>query len=54
MNIIRETEEAGRIKPDGDVAPSHYNVEFTFDADVKCAITIYYFATEEITNKQAV
>lgn len=27
----------------------HYNIEFTFDCDVKCAITIYYFATEEIT-----
>jgi len=38
------------------VEPSstHYNVEFTFDSDVKCAITIYYFATEEIVNKQAV
>ena len=26
-----------------------YNIQFTFDADVKCAITIYYFCTEEIT-----
>lgn len=33
---------------------SRYNIEFTFDSDVKCAITIYYFATEEIVNKQAV
>ena len=30
-----------------------YNIEFSFDTDVKCAITIYYFATEEISNKQA-
>ncbi|XP_015907254.1 E3 ubiquitin-protein ligase MGRN1 [Parasteatoda tepidariorum] len=26
-----------------------YNIEFTFDSDVRCAITIYYFCTEEIT-----
>ena len=26
-----------------------YNLQFTFDADVRCAITIYYFCTEEIT-----
>ena len=26
-----------------------YNLQFTFDADVRCAITIYYFCTEDIT-----
>lgn len=26
-----------------------YNLQFTFDADVRCAVTIYYFCTEEIT-----
>ncbi len=26
-----------------------YNVTFTFDSDVRCAVTIYYFCTEEIT-----
>ncbi|CAI9735227.1 E3 ubiquitin-protein ligase MGRN1-like [Octopus vulgaris] len=31
-----------------------YNIEFTFDSDVKCAITIYYFAMEEINNGQLV
>jgi len=45
------------VKDDDDNAmePSstRYNIEFTFDSDVKCAITIYYFATEEIVNKQA-
>ncbi len=30
-----------------------YNLEFTFDTDVRVAITIYYFATEEISNGQA-
>jgi len=45
------------VKDDGDTTEStstHYNIEFTFDSDVKCAITIYYFATEEIINKHAV
>lgn len=37
-----------------DETSQKYNIEFTFDTDVKCAITIYYFATEEISNKQAV
>jgi len=37
-----------------DEISQKYNIEFTFDTDVKCAITIYYFATEEISNKQAV
>lgn len=27
-----------------------YNIEFVFDADMKCAIKIYYFCTEEIVN----
>lgn len=26
-----------------------FNIEFIFDADAKCAITIYYFCTEELT-----
>ncbi|KAK9298012.1 hypothetical protein QLX08_008528 [Tetragonisca angustula] len=38
---------------DGDLdkKSSRYNIEFTFDCDVRCAITIYYFCTEEITTK---
>lgn len=36
-----------------DPTSANYNIEFVFDSDVKCAITIYYFATEEIVNKQA-
>ena len=31
-----------------------YNLEFTFDSDVRCAITIYYFATEEFRDGQMV
>ncbi|XP_055927387.1 E3 ubiquitin-protein ligase MGRN1-like isoform X3 [Argiope bruennichi] len=26
-----------------------YNIEFSFDSDVRCNITIYYFCTEEVT-----
>ncbi|KOX75946.1 hypothetical protein WN51_12376 [Melipona quadrifasciata] len=38
---------------DGDLdkKSNRYNIEFTFDCDVRCAITIYYFCTEEITTK---
>ncbi|XP_060826712.1 E3 ubiquitin ligase Rnf157 isoform X2 [Bombus pascuorum] len=38
---------------DGDIdkKSNRYNIEFTFDCDVRCAITIYYFCTEEITTK---
>lgn len=28
---------------------SPFNVEFTFDCDVRCAITIYYFCSEELS-----
>ena len=31
-----------------------YNIEFTFDADARCAITIYYFTTESIEGQHAV
>ena len=35
---------------DPDAAPyTKYNIEFTFDTDVRVAITIHYFATEEVT-----
>lgn len=29
---------------------SSFNLEFTFDCDVRCAITIYYFCSEEFTS----
>lgn len=32
------------------VSAAAYNIEFVYDADVKCAITIYYFCTEEVTS----
>jgi len=54
---FREAEDRLNVKDDNNTvepSSSRYNIEFTFDSDVKCAITIYYFATEEIVNKQAV
>ncbi|KAF6019226.1 hypothetical protein EB796_022467 [Bugula neritina] len=42
----------------GDAAPpqdhSTYNIEFVFDSDATCKITILYFATEEVVNGVAV
>ncbi|KAF5271935.1 hypothetical protein FQA39_LY07952 [Lamprigera yunnana] len=46
----------GKARQDGDHRDAElgkgppFNVEFTFDCDVRCAITIYYFCTEEITS----
>ncbi|KAF5307905.1 hypothetical protein FQR65_LT06472 [Abscondita terminalis] len=46
----------GKARSDGDHRDvelgkgSPFNIEFIFDCDVRCAITIYYFCTEEITS----
>ncbi|XP_011860425.1 PREDICTED: RING finger protein 157 [Vollenhovia emeryi] len=39
---------------DGDIdkKPNRFNIEFVFDCDVRCAITIYYFCTEEFSTKE--
>ena len=31
-----------------------YNIEFTFDCDVDCSVTIFYFCTEEVNGQAAV
>ncbi|XP_077490563.1 LOW QUALITY PROTEIN: mahogunin ring finger 1 [Amblyomma americanum] len=50
LRFVRVQEES---KVDDEVTeaspPCRYNIEFTFDTDVRCAITIHYFCTEEIT-----
>jgi len=38
------------ITPTPPTDHKRYNVEFTFDTDVKVAITIHYFATEEVSS----
>ena len=57
--IQEETEAEKENKGDGDGNANtedntSYNIEFTFDSDVRVAVTIYYFATEEINAGQAV
>ncbi|XP_013182357.1 PREDICTED: E3 ubiquitin-protein ligase MGRN1 isoform X1 [Papilio xuthus] len=40
----------GMIKSvDCNVKGTYYNIEFTFDCDARCAITVFYFCTEEVT-----
>ncbi|GAB6029306.1 hypothetical protein CHUAL_005071 [Chamberlinius hualienensis] len=36
------------------MSKTSYNIEFTFDCDIKCAITISYFCTEDITANGAI
>ncbi|XP_074649364.1 putative E3 ubiquitin-protein ligase MGRN1 isoform X1 [Tubulanus polymorphus] len=37
------------MKPEDSTEPqTKYNIEFTFDADARCAITIFYFTSEEV------
>lgn len=59
VNIRKESLRFVRIQDESlkaddeatDVAPPcRYNIEFTFDTDVRCAITIHYFCSEEITS----
>ncbi|XP_043865278.1 E3 ubiquitin-protein ligase MGRN1 isoform X2 [Drosophila mojavensis] len=38
----------GGVDKGTEIVPPNYNVEFTFDSDAKCAITIYYFCTEDV------
>ncbi|CAN7945288.1 unnamed protein product, partial [Ixodes hexagonus] len=58
VNIRKESLRFIKIqdaaKPEEEVTPEttppcRYNIEFTFDSDVRCAITIHYFCTEDIT-----
>lgn len=41
-------------EPPKDSSHTKYNIEFTFDSDIRCAITIRYFCTEEITPSGAI
>lgn len=49
LRFVKVLEEGERVT-EGNMPPSSlYNLEFTFDSDVRCSITIYYFCSEEIT-----
>lgn len=47
-----EQRPEGDESDESDPSSTKYNIEFTFDSDSKCAITIYYFATEDVNNGQ--
>ncbi|KAK7005205.1 E3 ubiquitin-protein ligase MGRN1 [Biomphalaria glabrata] len=47
---------ADKVAVDGHVesTSTSYNIEFILDSDVRCAVRIHYFASEEIINGQVV
>lgn len=47
--IFRPPETTGDGASENTVSGTSYNIEFSFDTDVRCAVTIKYFCTEEIT-----
>ncbi|KAL5274050.1 RNF157 family protein [Megaselia abdita] len=55
VNIRKESVRFVKVQNDkpaeveGTSPQNTYNIEFTFDADAKVAITIYYFCSEEIS-----
>nr|CAD7202166.1 unnamed protein product [Timema douglasi] len=52
LRFVRSPEGLSKAGADGDcdyLKATNFNIEFTFDCDARCAITIYYFATEEIS-----
>ena len=46
---VEDTSGGGGGGCDGCSPPKKYNVEFTFDCDVRVAVTIYYLCSEEVT-----
>lgn len=50
LRFVRAPDESATLKePDDTIATSRFNIEFTFDCDVRCAITIMYFCSEDVT-----
>ncbi|XP_061180970.1 E3 ubiquitin-protein ligase MGRN1-like isoform X2 [Saccostrea echinata] len=60
LNIRKDSLKFVKVDDSGDGSGgdktdsinTKYNIEFTFDSDSKCAITVYYFATEDVNNGQ--
>jgi len=55
VNIRRDSLHFVKVKADpeagegeGEARPAQYNIEFTFDCDVRVAITVQYLCTEEV------
>ncbi|XP_055628136.1 E3 ubiquitin-protein ligase MGRN1 [Toxorhynchites rutilus septentrionalis] len=47
VRFVKASDCAAKIHGDGTKTCA-YNIEFVFDADARCAITIYYFCIEDI------
>ncbi|XP_063225764.1 E3 ubiquitin-protein ligase MGRN1 isoform X2 [Bacillus rossius redtenbacheri] len=57
LRFVRTSESISKCATDDDgeyLNWTNFNIEFTFDCDVRCAITIYYFCTEEVTTNGVV
>ena len=51
LRFVRSPESLNKCG-DSDIEAAkstQFNIEFTFDCDARCAITIYYFCTEDFT-----
>ncbi|KAL4240040.1 hypothetical protein ACF0H5_000835 [Mactra antiquata] len=53
LRLVRIPEEE-KLQPEGtdETLGNRYNLEFTFDSDVKCSVKVLHFCTEEIINGQ--
>lgn len=47
VRFVKASDCAVKIQGDGTKTNS-YNIEFIFDADARCAITVYYFCIEDV------
>lgn len=47
LKFVRAPENLSKPDEHDGIKPSRFNIEFVFDADAKCAITIYYFCMED-------
>ncbi|XP_026472717.1 E3 ubiquitin-protein ligase MGRN1 [Ctenocephalides felis] len=47
LKFVRAPENLSKPDEHDGIKPSRFNIEFIFDADAKCAITIYYFCVED-------
>ncbi|XP_077293165.1 mahogunin ring finger 1 isoform X2 [Arctopsyche grandis] len=53
LRFVRCADPIGKVADQGDgtipIRSTQFNIEFTFDCDSRCCITIYYFCSEEFT-----
>uniref|UniRef100_A0A0K8TL32 RING-type E3 ubiquitin transferase n=1 Tax=Tabanus bromius TaxID=304241 RepID=A0A0K8TL32_TABBR len=50
VRFVKAPDSATKIHGDGTTNKGNsFNIEFVFDSDAKCAVTIYYFCTEEVS-----